>query len=314
MNKIINLFGLGSSPDEQVNVKMLSISTGWICNLKCEICDIWKKKNQKLLAPSLLESAIQDPFFDDVVAVGFFGGEPTLHPELPKLMQIIKDRFGFDAAVVTNGYGKHIPESLDNLKDFNPIICVSIDGKKEIHDKRRGKTGAYDDALRTLTLANELFTQKPRISFTVMPDTVEEVAHIYELANEFNTDISMRTGISGSYFGGKANEEWNTHEIEQLDEQISKIPDSFLANPPFVRSITEYLKTKEMKIQCKAAYMIMVVDPDLKARICHSLEPICNLADAPKKWGKDKKWKAAKDGKCFERECFIDGPYSTSFF
>jgi len=298
---------------EQVNIKMLSIATNWACNARCEICDIWKINHPTLLSPSLLESSIKSPFFDNVVCVGFFGGEPTLHPELPKLMQIIKDRFGIDASIVTNGYGKHIPDVLNILKNFNPLICVSIDGSKAIHDKRRGRDGIYEDALRTLALANELFTQKPRISFTVLPDTVNELPHIFELAKEFKADISMRAGVSGSYFGGKANENWNKNEIKQLNFQLSKIPDNFLTNPTFVRDIPEFLQSGKIKKTCKAVYNIIIVDPDLKARICHSLEPICSLADAPEKWGKDEKWKAAKNGSCFKRECFIDGPYSVDY-
>ncbi|MCJ7617607.1 MAG: radical SAM protein, partial [Desulfobacterales bacterium] len=101
--------------NEQLNIKMISIATNWMCNLKCEICDVWKKKDITLLSPSLLKSSIQSPFFDKVEYVGFFGGETTLHPELPKLMQVIKERFGINAAIVTNGYGKHILEVLNNL-------------------------------------------------------------------------------------------------------------------------------------------------------------------------------------------------------
>ncbi|VVB88174.1 Radical SAM superfamily protein [uncultured archaeon] len=303
-----------SSSDEQLNIKMMSIATNWMCNLRCEICDIWKKKDKTILSPSLLRASLQSPFFDNVECVGFFGGETTLHPALPELMQVIKDRFGINAAIVTNGYGKHIPDIFNNLKDFNPLICVSIDGQKNVHDIRRGKKGSYEDALRTLARANDLFSQKPRISFTVLPDTVNELSHILELAKKFNTDISMRAGVSGSYFGGKSNEKWSEHDIKQLEDQLSNIPDSFLTNPFFVRDIPEFLRSGKVKIQCKAAYNILVVDPDMNTRICHSLEPICKLADVPKNWGKHPEWKAAKNGRCFKRECFIDGPYSTSWF
>lgn len=302
-----------SSIDEQVHIEMLSIATNWICNIQCEICDIWKIKDKTLISPPLLKSSLQSTFFDNVACVAFFGGEPTLHPELPELMKNVRERFGFDAAMVTNGYGKHIPGVFDKLKNLNPLICVSIDGQKKIHDKRRGIEGVYDDALRTLSLANKLFTQKPRISFTVLPNTINELPHIFELAKEFNTDISMRAGTSGSYFGGKADDTWNENEIDELEMQISSLSDDFLANPAFIRSIPEFLRTKREIVQCKAAYVTIIVDPDLKARICHSLEPICNLAEVPLKWGKDMKWKKARKGNCFKRECFIDGPYSTSF-
>lgn len=314
-NLTMNIFSKKNREvNEPVNIKMLSIATNWACDARCEICDIWKKDHKTMMKPSLLNSSLQSPFFNNVTCVGFFGGEPTLHPELPELMKIIKDRFGIDASIVSNGYGKQIPQVLINLKnlDFNPLICVSIDGNKSIHDKRRGREGIYDNALRTLALANQLFAQKPRISFTVLPETVDQLPHIFELAKEHNTDISMRPGVSGSYFGGKANENWNELQIDKLENYISKMPDNLLANPLFVRDIPEFLRTGTTKKECKAAYVILVVDPDMKTRICHSLPPICDLVDVPNKWGKDEKWKAAKNGKCFKRECFIDGPYSVN--
>ena len=47
-----------------------------ICNSKCKMCNIWKRKKDKELTPEELENILNDDLFKNLSNVGISGGEP----------------------------------------------------------------------------------------------------------------------------------------------------------------------------------------------------------------------------------------------
>src|SRR5471030_1202794 len=60
-----------------------------ICNSRCVMCDIWKRKRDKEITPGELRQILRDPLFKAVRYVGMSGGEPTLRKDLPEIGRVL---------------------------------------------------------------------------------------------------------------------------------------------------------------------------------------------------------------------------------
>src|SRR4029078_13462830 len=85
------------------------------------------------------------------------GGEPFLRNDIVDIVRLAKTYLDPKVLLIpTNGLmDKRVPdrvrEIVDIYKDNQVIINLSLDGIKEQHDFIRGRPGAYDKALSTLT-------------------------------------------------------------------------------------------------------------------------------------------------------------------
>ncbi len=113
------------------------------------------------------------------------GGEPFLYEGLVKLCNYIKEK-GLTLQVVTNGV--KLEEQSQEIVDNNwDMICVSLDGPEEVHNRCRGVNGAYGTMKKGVERINELKSsnenKRPKVFFLTtlsstnydyLLDTVEE--------------------------------------------------------------------------------------------------------------------------------------------
>jgi len=299
----------------------IAIAATWRCNLRCVHCNIWKKRSSNDLDVFELQKFIAHNFFSNITNVCIFGGEPTLHPNLVELLAICNNRWpGQEIGVVTNGTNfplqKKIWQTVANNLKGNFVIRVSIDGREEVHDRLRGVSGVFNQAIETAKFLNSLWPHKGGISITVYPDTVEELPYLIEFIEKLGITFCIRTGVSGSYFVGKVKEKWTPEKIGLLDRIINQTPNRLFAHDRFAKKITQFLRTGEHK-KCEAFRKSLVVDTDLSVSICHELKPLCHLKDLPNVWGRTAEWCQlgvnCLTDKCFRPSCHIDGPYSTCY-
>ncbi len=89
---------------------------------------------------------------DDLVKRGYFGvvltgGEPTLHPELPRVAHYAKER-GLHVRMITNGWRLADPEFARDMAEAGlSIVHVSIYSvRPEVEERLRGVSGSLDRA------------------------------------------------------------------------------------------------------------------------------------------------------------------------
>ncbi len=153
---------------------LLSLRITHRCNHRCAICGQWGKQGynarddtRKVVGDLPLE--VYKRVIDDVAAkkvhVYITGGEPFLYQSLVPLTNYIV-RKGLTVQIVTNGIGlkRHARTIVGNGWD---MLCVSLDGPKEIHDKCRGLPGAFDIATEGIReiqkVKRELKRRKPAL-------------------------------------------------------------------------------------------------------------------------------------------------------
>lgn len=141
------------------SLKSICLNVAHICNLACPYCFASGgnyKGKEALMTSEVGRSAI-DYLFDNssgrrIVEVDFFGGEPLLNFGLIKELveygekKAVEKNKAIKWSMTTNGVllDKEVSEF---LRDHNVGTVLSIDGRKEVHDKNRyfkNKTGSYD--------------------------------------------------------------------------------------------------------------------------------------------------------------------------
>jgi radical SAM protein with 4Fe4S-binding SPASM domain len=126
------------------------------------------------------------------LSICFMGGEPTLHPQLPDMIQYIKSRCNAYIDMNTNGTRLHLcgKELVDAGMD---AIYVSLDGSNaEVNDRGRGNH-AFEKALRGLEFIQQLRTReglpvKLAINHTVTIENYHDIVDMANFASQIGVD------------------------------------------------------------------------------------------------------------------------------
>ena len=119
------------------------------CNLFCAHCytDSHGKEYEGELTTEEALRVIDDLAEFGVPVILFSGGEPLLRHDLFQLIRYAKDR-GIRAVLSTNGT-LITPKVARQLKEIGlSYVGISIDGPEHVHDKFRGKKGAFRNSLQ----------------------------------------------------------------------------------------------------------------------------------------------------------------------
>ncbi len=149
------------------------------CNLKCDYCGGDVSTNvMPLYINYPIEKVVEFIKKDEDRVVAFYGGEPTLFPNLiEKYMNLIgKARY----VMQTNGLLlTKMPKRI--LKNLDAIL-VSLDGRREITDMYRGE-GVYEKVIENVRKIRNFYSGDliARMVVTEHSDIYQEVSHLLKL-------------------------------------------------------------------------------------------------------------------------------------
>jgi len=133
----------------------ISVISG--CNLKCQGCWVDVDSESKKLSREELHKIISDARAHGNRYFGILGGEPFMHTEL---LDVFADHPDCYFQVFTNGQliTEKIARRLAELGNVSPLI--SIEGRKDVSDIRRGRKNVLGNTLKGLDACLEagLFT------------------------------------------------------------------------------------------------------------------------------------------------------------
>ncbi len=195
---------VGRIKDEPLDrIKCIRHTITWRCNYKCTSCDIWKiekGKNNRVAdeaTPRHIEGMCQSPLLKDVSEVIISGGEPTLRSDFVELIMayhrnLPKAQFG----ITINGWN---PDRAHQF--FSEIkrqskgkmvwknIGVSLNGRKEVHDKSRG-VACFENVLETAKALKE-FSRNVGFSFTFLENNIDHFDYCKRLAQSMGLSIHV---------------------------------------------------------------------------------------------------------------------------
>jgi 12,18-didecarboxysiroheme deacetylase len=151
------------------------------CNLRCVHCYAASKDldygNELTTEEGKALLSDLSGFGSPVVLLS--GGEPLARKDLADLARFAADR-GMRVVISTNG----TLITREKAAEFRSIglsyVGVSLDGTRDVHDRFRGKTGAFDEAIRGIRFCREEGI-KVGIRFTVNRRNAGEIPKMFDL-------------------------------------------------------------------------------------------------------------------------------------
>jgi MoaA/NifB/PqqE/SkfB family radical SAM enzyme len=204
------------------------IAVTYQCNLRCQMCNIWKMTDHRYL---LISAYTKLP--DTLTDINITGGEPFLRPDLIELTAVIAKTCP-RAKIIFSSNGFAADLIIERVKAIlaltkNIGVAISIDGIGRIHDQIRGMAGAFDNAVATIKKLKELGLSKfdLKIAFTLNNDNTDQLKKIYQLSQELGVDFTLATvHNSDHYFSIQSN------QLTKLDE---------------IMAVLEWLVNQELK-------------------------------------------------------------------
>jgi hopanoid biosynthesis associated radical SAM protein HpnH len=165
---------------------VLMLEPLYACNLACLGCAL-ERHTGKLADRVSLEQCLQAADESGAPIISICGGEPTLYPELPQLVQGLIER-GRYIFLCTNALllDKKVFDVIPPHKQL--FINVHLDGLRETHDMVCDRKGVYDKAL-------QMIQESKRRGYITMTNTtvfketsMDEVESLCMVLNELHVD------------------------------------------------------------------------------------------------------------------------------
>lgn len=192
-----------ASHDLPTKPKVLNFMANDICNSRCLMCNVWKRKEVKNLSPEELRFILSDELFSDLEYVGISGGEPTLRKDLDEIFKVftstLKNLKGI--GLITNGL--NTDQVLKGIERVNKVCVqagvpfnamVSLDGIGEVHDRVRGKEGNFKNAVYVLRYLRDNTDIPISIGCTIIKENVWNADQVLQFCRDENIYGRFRIG------------------------------------------------------------------------------------------------------------------------
>ena len=281
--------------------KVLTVLVTNICNAKCGTCFYWQNLNTPVDALSLDEYqqiANKIDYFETLL-IG--GGEPTLAPQLPEIVDAFVKHPWQSIVMPTNGIktkqiiGK-VETILRNKPDNRVVVGVSIDGLEELCDDIRGVPGLFRNACKTLEALAGLKQSYPKLRVTTLTVVINKNQHeICDLLRylhslgfaDYHTVEPLRDlhpderlGAPDAAMMAQIHQTCNELSAKTLCERYPEEAPLMLSH---IRALNDeqihVMKAKRMRFDCRAGEVVAVIEPNGDVRNCELLEVVANLRD-----------------------------------
>ena len=189
------------------------------CNLNCSFCIRGHQNKPVMLDVEKLKIILKTNNFNQYHLL-LTGGEPSLHPCLPEIIDLCLGHFK-SISINTNGLNS---SWIDHCLTNQIHVQISLDGTPTVHNKIRGngKINVYDSILTTIYKLNDRNISY-NISTTVGNDNYEDIKY---LCQEINSMPKIKYWkVSPKLPFGCANED-DVVDIEKWNELVDFLLDN----------------------------------------------------------------------------------------
>jgi len=246
------------------------------CNARCAMCGIWKSPPTKELPPEAyrkLPAGLRD--------LNLTGGEPFLRDDLPEIHAMATAACPQVRTVVsTNGIlTERILAQVSRMARTEPDlgIAVSIDGPREVHDRIRGVTGAYDRAMDTVRALKARGIRNLRLAFTATRENLEFLGETYRLAQDLGVEFTCAVEHSSDHYFHKQMAV-GTPATDALREQLQAVMRNELRSfapkrwgrAYFMKGLWDFASGRGRALPCLAGRDFFFLDPGGDVYTCNA--------------------------------------------
>lgn len=269
------------------------------CNLKCQMCMIWKRDGYPELSLLEIERFFKKSNYFNWVNVS--GGEIFLRDDIVEIFKTIffncKELVLFDFP--TNGFlTNRIVDSVERMlciKDLPPriFITVSLDGPEDLHDKLRGTKGSWRKAVETFNKLKRIKYKRLNVFFgmTISSQNMATIDATIAILKHYIPGISYRdlhvnlSHYSEHYY---QNEKSTAEDIKDAEICMASFmkkrglalnPVAYLEKR-YQGLVSEFIRTNKTPLPCKALSSSCFIDPRGEIFPCSIMNsPLGNIKD-----------------------------------
>ena len=207
--------------------RRLSVELTNICNLHCSYClreeDALYHTPAQFFSPDLLKDILtQAREVMGVTAVVFTGGEPTLHPEFGRILEVSAAN-GLKISFVTNGWHfDRVWSSILTHREAITHVALSLDGATaETHDAWRG-SGSFERVVRAFSRC--FVTGIPfTVKVGIRRDTIQQLEQIALFAARLGASSLNFAHIMPTSSEVEGTSSLSYAERQQADQEIANL-------------------------------------------------------------------------------------------
>ena len=185
----------GGRDSDELMPRRLWLYTNYDCNLQCDYCCVVSgpRVDPRRLPADRVRALVDEAAAAGLERVFLTGGEPTLRPDLPELIEFITDRLPL--TLLTNAMLLRGPrwERLRPLVEAGRPITfqVSLDSADpDLHDAHRGR-GAHARALEGILTLLALGA-RVRLAASLPEEQLDEIPRLHSLADTLGVAVDDR--------------------------------------------------------------------------------------------------------------------------
>lgn len=238
---ILTDLGMRLGWDRLLRPVILHLTTTNRCNMRCQMCNIWKLRPHQDLPDAALRNLARSPLARGLRVLDVTGGEPFL-VDVERIIELSGGRRFRTILFSSNGtLTEKTVETVGRLLKTYPrstlVVDISLDGLEAQHDRIRGVPGTFARASATLKAlaetARENHRLKPTAKFTIMRDNYRELLPVYEFARglgaEFTTKPASEFGFTDNI--GDKSYVFTPEETAEIVSALARIVESQKTSP-----------------------------------------------------------------------------------
>lgn len=216
------------------------------CNLRCQMCNLWRNPKKKTISFPLYRNIIDDLERLGCYYVSLSGGEPLLVRDLDQRLFYTKKRIPY-VHMVTNGFQIDESRAKKLAKTGIDEISISLDGQEKKHDAIRGVKGSFARAWRAI---ENLKKYAPKIVIVVnsiiSPHNIQDLYELSRLVRENKLPHKFQPHNDHPVFKGQITKsgplKCNREEMEEIKRFIRFIlPNENVVNSRyFLKQVPNY--------------------------------------------------------------------------
>lgn len=244
------------------------------CNSHCRICNIWKTKSFKdELSVAEIKHLFEHRCFADVNTISLTGGEPFLRNDIIDVVFGLKESLPNLQRLFLNTNATNISKIVQvckiSSKLFNSVILsISLDGKKEVHDRLRGIKN-YDNVIELLKVMQQIPEINLSVSMTLSQENtnLENLTHVQNIAKNNNAMFNFRFADKSSTYYKNMNLDLSVTEYQK--KQVSDFIVANCSGNAFLMHLKQFIDTGNLdllihngKNKCLAGKKFVFIHPD----------------------------------------------------
>jgi len=265
------------------------------CNLRCAMCRTWESPRRTELRPAELGRVLAR--MTELRWLDLTGGEIFVRADVDEVLRAV---LGATPAVrmlhfQTNGWWHdRVATGVATISalrpELEPIVTVSIDGPASLHDRIRGRIGAFDRAVATARTLLAMPGVELHVGTTVTRTNVDALADTWDAIASALPGLSRTRWhwnamqISQHFYGNAADAEQRACTSAALRSHVRArgLPRSMVEamETAYLVNLAAFEAGEPSRIPCQALRSTMFLSPEGDVYPCHLYDrPLGNVRE-----------------------------------